>query len=66
MHSYGFTSGLVALAAFVGDANAFFRINCGRILDGRIDPIISPGKVSGHLHTLVGSASTLSQERFDA
>ncbi|KAF1983476.1 WSC-domain-containing protein [Aulographum hederae CBS 113979] len=48
---------VVTLLALSGDAYAFFRIGCSRILDGRVDSIISPGKVSGHVHTLVGSAN---------
>ncbi|KAK3062360.1 hypothetical protein LTS18_004206 [Coniosporium uncinatum] len=66
MRSYGFISSFVGVAAFVGDAAAFFRINCGRILDGRIDPIISPGRVSGHLHTLVGSANVGINSTYDS
>ena len=35
-------------------ADAFWRLPCGRIQLGRLDPIISPGGVSGHVHTISG------------
>ncbi|KAF2721327.1 WSC-domain-containing protein, partial [Polychaeton citri CBS 116435] len=36
---------------------AFWRMNCAKIQIGRVDPVISPGQVSGHVHTLVGAAN---------
>lgn len=48
---------LVAVATLFGDVEAYFRINCGRLMESRTDPIVSPGKVSSHLHTLVGGSS---------
>ncbi|KAI9462049.1 WSC domain-containing protein [Russula earlei] len=37
-------------------ANAFWRLPCAKpVLDGRIDPIINPGRASGHVHTIMGS-----------
>lgn len=38
--------------------DAFWRMNCGTIQLGRIDPIINPGSVSGHVHILAGPNST--------
>jgi hypothetical protein len=38
-----------------GTANAFWRMPCsGRLSLERADPIVSPGKVSGHVHTISG------------
>jgi hypothetical protein len=38
-----------------GTADAFWRMPCsGRLLLERADPIVSPGKVSGHVHTISG------------
>jgi hypothetical protein len=50
MLSRSLTVGLVS-ALVVGYAEAFFRINCANIQVGRIDPIVTPGKVSAHVHT---------------
>ncbi|GAB7345585.1 hypothetical protein MBLNU457_3887t1 [Dothideomycetes sp. NU457] len=45
-------SGLVALAA---PAHAFWRMPCpGRLITERADPIINPGGISGHVHTIAG------------
>jgi hypothetical protein len=36
----------------------FWRMNCGKIQVGRIDPVVSPGSISGHVHNIVGAYST--------
>jgi hypothetical protein len=51
-------AGLVALLSF-GFADAFWRMVCGTIRTGRIDPIISPDTISGHCHTIAGPISEL-------
>lgn len=44
-----------AILALAGAANAFWRMPCsGRLLLERADPIIDPGQVSGHVHTISG------------
>ena len=50
----------VALAALVGETTAFWRMNCANIMFGRIDPIVNPGLVSAHVHTIQGSSSEFS------
>ncbi|KAF4554906.1 Hypothetical protein D9617_3g019750 [Elsinoe fawcettii] len=51
-----FTNAAIGLAALLAaPAEAFFRMGCGSpIVTERIDPIISPGQVSGHVHQVVG------------
>ncbi|TGZ81697.1 WSC-domain-containing protein [Ascodesmis nigricans] len=58
-----FSSGVPALVSAVGlaaltmipTANAFFRMSCdGPLVRDRADPIVNPGAVAGHLHTVVG------------
>ncbi|PNS16603.1 WSC domain-containing protein 2 [Sphaceloma murrayae] len=51
-----FTSSAIGVAALLAaPAHAFFRMGCGSpIVTERIDPIISPGQVSGHVHQVVG------------
>nr|OQO29178.1 hypothetical protein B0A51_09380 [Rachicladosporium sp. CCFEE 5018] len=47
------TLGLATLLA--GAANAFWRMPCGgRLLLERADPIVNPGAVAGHVHTISG------------
>lgn len=41
--------------SLVGNASAFWRLQCEGILGvGRLDPIINPGDISGHVHTIKG------------
>lgn len=44
-------------AVLAGSADAFWRINCANVQMGRIDPLVSPGGVAAHVHTLQGAAS---------
>jgi len=42
----------------VPSANAFWRLPCAKpVLDARVDPIVSPGRASGHAHTIMGSGA---------
>lgn len=46
------------LAALAGSSDAFFRMSCpGRVVRTRLDPIVTPGRVSGHVHTISGGAA---------
>ncbi|KAF4975873.1 hypothetical protein FZEAL_7396 [Fusarium zealandicum] len=36
---------------------AFWRLSCSIIQTGRVDPIINPGKVAGHLHKVSGASN---------
>jgi hypothetical protein len=48
---------LFALLLRIGPAQAFFRHLCyGELATGRIDPIMSPGEPSQHLHVTFGSS----------
>lgn len=55
MRSTVVSSALLGLLAHVAPTAAFWRMPCpGRLIDERADPIISPGVVSGHVHTIAG------------
>jgi hypothetical protein len=41
----------------IGGVDAFFRINCAKVQVGRIDPIVNPGALAAHCHTIVGGSS---------
>lgn len=48
---------LLATLVFVPGALAFFRLPCDNVLvHERADPIVSPGKVAGHAHTISGGS----------
>ena len=51
------TGTALTLLFFSGTSHAFWRMNCGIIQTGRIDPIVSPGKVSSHVHKIAGAAN---------
>jgi hypothetical protein len=43
--------------AMAGYCDAFFRMSCpGRIVRDRVDPIVNPGKIAGHVHTISGGS----------
>ena len=47
---------LAALAAALAPiADAYWRMDCpGTLVEGRLDPIVTPAKVSGHTHVIIG------------
>ncbi|KAK4966056.1 hypothetical protein LTR66_012068, partial [Elasticomyces elasticus] len=49
-------SGLVSATALLGSADAFWRMSCGVVQAGRIDPLISPGRIAGHAHKISGAS----------
>ncbi|KAF1349914.1 hypothetical protein BDV97DRAFT_377089 [Delphinella strobiligena] len=56
MRSYtGIGAAALSLLSFAIPGSAFFRVPCpGRIVTERADPIVSPGSVAGHVHTISG------------
>jgi hypothetical protein len=40
-----------------GYSDAFFRMSCpGPLVRERLDPIVNPGKIAGHVHTISGGS----------
>lgn len=61
MRSSGFSASALSILALASSASAFWRMPCpGRVATERLDPIVSPGKVAGHVHTISGSNVSLS------
>lgn len=57
MKSTSFSSKALALGVFVAGAQAFWRMPCGvRSGYGRLDPLVSPGKLAAHAHAIHGSS----------
>jgi hypothetical protein len=53
----GFYLKLFLALALAGSSDAFFRMSCpGRVVRDRIDPIVAPGKIAGHVHTISGGS----------
>lgn len=49
------TRNLAIAAAIIPFASAFFRMPCpSRLIQERIDPIMAPGQISAHMHTVAG------------
>lgn len=55
---------LLAAAASVSPVSAFWRMTCGVIQTGRVDPIVSPGAVAGHAHKVSGASNFYFNETF--
>lgn len=52
---YASTIALALAAALAGPASAFWRMPCpSRLIQERIDPLVFPGQVSAHVHTVAG------------
>jgi hypothetical protein len=50
-----FTINVLLALGLAASSDAFFRMSCpGRIIRERLDPIVRPGAVSGHVHTISG------------
>ncbi|KAI9818427.1 MAG: hypothetical protein M1827_000486 [Pycnora praestabilis] len=47
----------LATATFISAADGYWRMNCGVVQVGRIDPVVSPGAISSHTHKLVGASN---------
>lgn len=47
---------LLGLLALTSQTWAFFRLSCSAVSIERIDPIVNPGEVSPHLHSIAGSS----------
>lgn len=51
-------SRLSFLLATIDKITAFWRLPCaGPVVTERIDPVVSPGKVSGHVHAIMGASN---------
>ncbi|KAI9462050.1 hypothetical protein F5148DRAFT_236708 [Russula earlei] len=62
VHLKAFWLGLLLIAS----ANAFWRLPCTKpVLNARVDPIVNPGKASGHAHTImaIGFGTTFADLR---
>ncbi|KAI9847201.1 MAG: hypothetical protein M1837_003065 [Sclerophora amabilis] len=44
-------------AISVGFADGFWRLSCNLIQTGRIDPVVNPGRTSGHVHKISGASN---------
>ncbi|WVQ81576.1 hypothetical protein IAT38_003700 [Cryptococcus sp. DSM 104549] len=57
---------VVTCAQAVADADPFWIVQHGpAVVTSRLDPLISPGEVSGHVHSVVGSSAFSSNYDYD-
>lgn len=55
MHLNPMFKPMLGLLAVASQASAFFRLPCAApIVIQRADPVVNPGKVSSHVHTIMG------------
>ena len=47
-------------------AHAFWRLPCGIVQVGRVDPIVSPGKLGGHAHKIAGANNVDVNSNYDS
>ncbi|EXJ93880.1 hypothetical protein A1O1_02273 [Capronia coronata CBS 617.96] len=59
-------SAALSLGSWVGGAHAYWRMTCGIAQIGRIDPIINPDEVSGHVHLLSGASNINTSSTYDS
>lgn len=53
----GLYTNLYLALAMAGYSDASFRMSCpGRVVRERVDPIVNPGAIAGHVHTVSGGA----------
>lgn len=57
---------LLAFLLLITSADAFWRMSCGIIQTGRVDPIIAPGNVAGHTHKISGASNFGMSSTFDS
>ncbi|KAL8771573.1 MAG: hypothetical protein Q9209_003016 [Squamulea sp. 1 TL-2023] len=49
---------------FTGLSHGYWRLSCGLSQTARIDPIINPGSVSGHVHKFAGASNVNAQSTY--
>ncbi|TKA82437.1 hypothetical protein B0A49_00036 [Cryomyces minteri] len=49
--------GLILASALIDSVDAFWRMNCAVIQTGRVDPVVNPGKLAAHAHTIIGASN---------
>ena len=57
MYAKSFQLFLLALVAITTPAQAFWRLSCGTVQSGRVDPVVSPGKLASHAHKIAGASN---------
>ncbi|PVF92304.1 WSC-domain-containing protein [Serendipita vermifera] len=58
---------IVGAVLVVSSVNAFFRMPCSQpVVVERSDPIVNPGAISGHVHTVMGGSGFNFTQNFDA
>jgi Domain of unknown function (DUF1996)/WSC domain len=48
---------VLLLSSLFCASHGFWRMNCGVIQTGRIDPIMNPGSISSHVHKIAGGSN---------
>ncbi|KAF2208353.1 hypothetical protein CERZMDRAFT_49511 [Cercospora zeae-maydis SCOH1-5] len=60
----GFRAALIL--SLLSHVDAFWRMNCALVQRGRIDPLVSPGAIAGHTHSIMGGSNIGINATFDS
>lgn len=66
MYTSSPTSLVFLVTALSGVCQGYWRMGCGTVQTGRLDPVVSPGKINAHVHKVSGPSSMycLPEHRF--
>ncbi|KZF19119.1 WSC-domain-containing protein [Xylona heveae TC161] len=56
---------VLSFAFAFSNVDAYWRMSCSTVQTGRIDPVVSPGMVSSHVHKLVGASNINISSTYD-
>jgi hypothetical protein len=54
---------LFLVSGMIDRIEAYWRVACSVVQTGRIDTVLDPGQVSGHVHKISGASSTHNRGR---
>ncbi|KAL8999994.1 MAG: hypothetical protein Q9169_001239 [Polycauliona sp. 2 TL-2023] len=66
MHSHTLSTSILMGSLFTGLSQAYWRLSCGISQTSRIDPIINPGSLSGHVHKFAGASNVNAQSTYES
>ncbi|KAI4222666.1 MAG: hypothetical protein L6R36_005974 [Xanthoria steineri] len=66
MLSHALSTSILAGSLFTGLSQAYWRLSCSLSQTSRIDPIINPGSLSGHVHKFAGASNINAQSTYDS
>ncbi|KAI4258516.1 MAG: hypothetical protein L6R42_005041 [Xanthoria sp. 1 TBL-2021] len=66
MLSHALPTSILVGSLFTGLSQAYWRLSCSLSQTSRIDPIINPGGLSGHVHKFAGASNINAQSTYES